>query len=270
MRKKDLDQVKCDKDEKGRVLVLEMDIKDRWKKYFHTLFNEWYEILLDFNKIDIREEDKNYNYYHHIQEHEVKEMLKMMSDGKEVDPNNILIEVWKILGDRGIVCLTKLFNEIIIIRTKKMSDEWRINTLILIYKNKGDIQIFLSYRGIKLMSNTMKLWKRVIEWRLWKETWVSDNKKKFMPERSFMEVIYLLWFVMEQYRTDKKDLHLVFIDLEKAYGRVPKEILWKPLDKKFVKTRNLLRLLILKISRICMRELRLVWGRRMGLPTIFP
>jgi len=34
--------------------------------------------------IDIIEEDKNYNHYHWIQEHEVKEVLKRMSNGKAV------------------------------------------------------------------------------------------------------------------------------------------------------------------------------------------
>jgi len=33
---RDLNQVKCIKDEEGRVLVQERDIKDRWKKYFHN------------------------------------------------------------------------------------------------------------------------------------------------------------------------------------------------------------------------------------------
>jgi len=33
---RDLDQGKCIKDEEGRVLMHEKDIKDRWKKYFHT------------------------------------------------------------------------------------------------------------------------------------------------------------------------------------------------------------------------------------------
>ena len=43
--------------------------------------------------IDIIKEDKNYNYSHWIQKHEVKEVLKRMSDGKAVVLENIPIKV---------------------------------------------------------------------------------------------------------------------------------------------------------------------------------
>ena len=42
------------------------------------------------------------------------------------------------------------------------------------------------------MSHIMKLWEKVIEWRLRKETQVIDNLFGFMFDRSTMKVIYLL------------------------------------------------------------------------------
>ncbi|KAL5141766.1 Metal tolerance protein 6 [Glycine soja] len=124
---RDLDQVKCVKDEEGKVLVHEKDIKERWKVYFHNLFNDGYGY--DSSSLDTREEDRNYKYYRRIQKQEVKEALKRMSNGKAVGPDNIPIEVWKTLGDRGLEWLTELFNEIM--RSKRMPEEWRRSTRAL-------------------------------------------------------------------------------------------------------------------------------------------
>ena len=82
----------------------------------------------------------------------------------------------------------------------------------------------------------MKLWERVIEHRLRTITRVSMNQFGFMPERSTMEAIFLIRQAMKRYR-EKKDLHMVFIDLEKAYDKIPRNVMGWALDKHKVPTK---------------------------------
>jgi hypothetical protein len=62
------------------------------------------------------------------------------------------------------------------------------------------------------------------------------NQFGFMPGRSTMEVIFLIRQVMERYK-EQKDLHMVFIDLEKTYDKIPKNLMWWALDKHKVPTK---------------------------------
>jgi len=131
-----------------------------------------------------------------IHEAEIEETLKRMKGGKAMGPHGIPIKVWRCLGARAIVWLTKLFN--LIFRSNKMPEEWRRSILVPIFKNKGDIQSCTNYRRIKLMSHTMKLWERVIEHRLRRVTSVTQNQFGFMPGRSTMEAIFLIRQLMER------------------------------------------------------------------------
>jgi hypothetical protein len=46
-----------------------------------------------------------------------------------------------------------------------------------------------------------------------------------------MEAIFLIRQLMETCREQKKDMHMVFIDVEKAYDKVPMNIMWWALQK---------------------------------------
>ena len=156
--------------------------------------------------------------------HQSKERTKRMKKGKAVGPDELPVEVWKCMGEMGIEFLTRLFNRLLM--GERMPEEWRRSVLIPIYKNKGDAQCCGNYRGIKLMSHTMKVWERIIEARLRDRVEISKQQYGFMPGKGTTDAMFALRMLMEKYREGKKKLHCVFVDLEKAYDRVPREELW--------------------------------------------
>lgn len=86
------------------------------------------------------------------------------------------------------------------------------------------------YREIKLISYSMKFWERVIEQPVRREISVSINQFSFMPGSFTIEAIYILIQLTKKYKDRKKDLHMIFIDLEKVYDRVLREIFWWVLE----------------------------------------
>jgi hypothetical protein len=90
------------------------------------------------------------------------------------------------------------------------------------------------------MSHTMKLWERIIEHRLRGVTNVTENQFEFISGRSTMEAIFLIRQLMERCREQKKDMYMIFIDLEKAYDKVPRNVMWWALQKHKVSSKYII------------------------------
>nr|GEV11295.1 hypothetical protein [Tanacetum cinerariifolium] len=124
-RRRDIGNVKYIKDEGGRTIVREEDIRTRRGEYFSSLFNET-------PSEESRPEGSG-------------EVGRSSPPTHAVGPDQIPIEAWRCLGDEGVKWLTCLFNKIF--SSAKMPDEWRLSEVIPVYKNKGDAQACSNYRG---------------------------------------------------------------------------------------------------------------------------
>ena len=113
-------------------------------------------------------------------------------------------------------------------------EEWRTSTITPIYKQKGDPLECNNFRGIQLLSHTLKLWERVVESRLRKIVNISERQYGFQPGNSTIQPLFCLRMLQEKHREFGKKLRVVFVDPEKAYDRVPRELIWYSLRRKVV------------------------------------
>jgi hypothetical protein len=83
-----------------------------------------------------------------------------------------------------------------------------------------------SYRGIKLLEHAMKVFERVIESRVRSRVEIDDMQFGFSAGKGTTEAIFLVRQLQEKYMVKKKELWMAFVDLEKAFDRVPRQVLW--------------------------------------------
>ena len=95
-------------------------------------------------------------------------------------------------------------------------DNCRTSKITPIYKQKGDPLECNTFRGIKLLSHTLKLWERVVESRLRKMVNISERQYGFQSGTSTIQPLFCLRMLQEKQREFGKELHVVFVDLEMA------------------------------------------------------
>ena len=141
-----------------------------------------------------------------ITEAEVKTKLDKMAANKARRPDDLPVEVIKLLKDTGTKWIT--------VRKSK---------IIPIYKQKENPFDCGNYRGIKLLSHSLKLWERAIEARLRKIVKIIENQYGLQNRKSTTKPMFCIRLLLEKYREFGRKLYMMLVDLEKAYNTNPRD-----------------------------------------------
>ncbi len=95
------------------------------------------------------------------------------------------------------------------VMSRGMPSSWRFSEISPVYKGKGSVLDCGNYRGIKLMSHTMKLWehKIIIKNRIREIVELRNIQFRFRRGMSTTEPIFALRIVQEKYQERNKDIH---------------------------------------------------------------
>ena len=115
--------------------------------------------------------------------------------------------------------------------------------LLRILQKKGDLSLPGNYHGIMLLEAAYKIVSILLLNRLRPLAETLDHERQcgFRPGRGCSDAVFTVKMAMKKRREHSKETWILFLDLVKAFDRVPRELLWQNL--KFGVPPKLVRLL---------------------------
>ena len=103
--------------------------------------------------------------------------------------------------------------------------------IVPLYKDKGERTECQNYRGISLLSVVGNIYARILVDRVCKMRGdlIDDEQGSFRPGRGCVDQIFTLKQMGEKEREKQSRVYVSFIDMEKVYDRVNREVLWQVL-----------------------------------------
>jgi hypothetical protein len=156
---------------------------------------------------------------------EIKQAVKKLKTAKTSGPDNIPPEALKAKSDLTANILHKIYSDIW--KNEVMPQDWNIGHLIKLPK-KGNLKECKNYRGITLLSVVVKVINRILLTRLLKavDEKLTEQQAGFGKDRSCTDQIAALRIIIEQSLEWNSSLFLNFVDFEKAFHSLDREVLW--------------------------------------------
>ena len=105
---------------------------------------------------------------------------------------------------------------------KGMPDERQTSVLVPILKRKGGVRNCNTYRGVKVLDHTNKIFERVLKRRIRELINIDSMLFSFMTGRETTDALFVVRRMQEEYRDKKKKLCMCFVDIEKVFDRAPR------------------------------------------------
>jgi hypothetical protein len=123
--------------------------------------------------------------------------------------------------------------------SNRIPKDWEQN-IIIIHK-KGNMTKCENYRAICLSSVALKVYTKIMEWKLRKEIEdeLEEEQAACRKDRQTQDHIFTLRQAMEKLLSRNKEAYIAFLDLQAAFDTIPREEIWKALQKLGV-TKNLI------------------------------
>ena len=214
---KDVEGGRCMRGSDGKLSFSEKDRGRVWKEHMEKIMNEE-------NEWDQRvEADVVEGPVERVSREEVVKAMGEMKTGKAAGPSEVNVEMILASGEIGINVMMQLCQRVL--DGNGMPDEWALSVVVPIFKGKGDAMSCGAYRGVKLLEHAMKIVERVLENRIRKIVKVDEMQFGFMPGKGTIDAVFILRRLQEEYRAKEKKLYMCFVDLEKAFDRVPRKVM---------------------------------------------
>ena len=113
----------------------------------------------------------------------------------------------------------------------KVPTDWEQSFIVYLYKGKGDALDRGNFRGLKLTEQAMRILERIVDGLIRQVVSIDDYQFGFVPGRGTTDAIVVVRQLQEKYLAMNKRLYKAFIDLEKAFDRVPQKAIWWALRK---------------------------------------
>lgn len=152
--------------------------------------------------------------------------LKRLKNAKAPGIDSLPAEVYKYSGSN---IQNRLFELVLRVwESETVPQEWKDASICKLYKGKGNISDCGSYRGISLLSSAGKILAHIINARLTHlaEQILPESQCGFRQSRGTVDAIFVVKQIQEKSLEQHQPLFMCFVDLEKAFDRVPREALW--------------------------------------------